>query len=285
MLRRKVTHCAALNYSDVPSSTTDHTSLPSLSLLVFAPALLFVSRHSRSNSTIVHTENLPVSGLATSSMKILPSPPKPCQTQPLVTGHIPKLPSQDPKAWNWRCVTQTQKTHHILQPLTQEKRQNANVTKMLSKSKLKATSSAPIRTLQYKSELPPTHNPAFTSTLDPAIASPSSHPALCCELCCYRFTGQLSDPVCSAQADRLVRRVMGIIVAAVLGSRCMAISSPATPRSPSQPMLPTMTQVSFQIQNRSFRSAGSRVKRETYRSPSLRSQLARGVALGGILAI
>jgi len=56
----------------------------------------------------------------------------------------------------------------------------------------------------------------LTPTLHPAIASLSSDPALCCELHCYRFTGKLSDTTNSAQADRFVWKVMGIIVAAVL---------------------------------------------------------------------
>lgn len=72
---------------------------------------------------------------------------------------------------------------------------------------------------QHRSELLSTHNPALTPTLHPAIVShPTSDPALCCKLHCYRFTGKLSDPACSAQADKGVWKVMGIIVAAVLGA-------------------------------------------------------------------
>jgi hypothetical protein len=47
---------------------------------------------------------------------------------------------------------------------------------------------------------------------------PSSDPALCCELHYYRLTGKLSDPAYSAQTDKVIWKVMGIIVAAVLGA-------------------------------------------------------------------
>jgi hypothetical protein len=89
---------------------------------------------------------------------------------------------------------------------------------MSSKSKSKAASLAPLHTSQYKSELLPTQNPALTPTLHPAIAFLFSDPALCCELHCYRFTGKLSDTTSSAQADRLVWKMIGIIVVAVLGA-------------------------------------------------------------------
>jgi hypothetical protein len=77
--------------------------------------------------------NLPTSGLATSSPMEPPSTLQKRQTQPLMTGHISKLPSQDSKVWDRRCVTQTQRIpskyisttsppfHHNLQPLSQEK--------------------------------------------------------------------------------------------------------------------------------------------------------------------